>query len=425
LGVNNKKRRAARRRNDARRTGGSPGSRSGQRRGQQPGQAWDPIGVAFAIADPAVWTAIRLLAGRKSAESDARRHAEALERRLAGDRHVLEGAVLAAVANLVERVVDGGWGPADLAELVARSAHTRHLPTLAAMLHHDRRTQDRGVDWQAACDRVGPEARLPLSSSATLASALLVAAVLVGAPRLAAPAAQPVAVEATHPKLAKVRALLAKAESTHFDEEAEALSAKAQELITRYSLDRLLRDHASSGHDPQHVRRLWLDAPYTRAKANLVHVVAEANRCRAAFAKGHDFSVVVGSPHDLEAVELLVTSLLVQADAAMLRHARRAGGPSRTRSFRQSFLLAFAERIGERLRRAATDEVDARRDGRLVPALLDHDSRIAAAFEALVPHQAAVGPAITSAEGWSAGTVAADLAQLDMNPPLRARAREA
>ena len=267
-------------------------------------------------------------------------------------------------------------------------------PTLAAALHVDRIDHDRGADWQAACDRVGRDAPLVLGSTTVLASALRVAAVLAGAPRLTVSASQPVDAGATHPKLAKVRALLAKAESTPFDEEAELLSAKAQELITRYALDHLLQGGASSADGGQQMRRLWLDAPYIRAKADLVHVVAEANRCRSAFAASCDFSVVVGSAHDIEAVELLVTSLLVQADAAMVRHSRQSGGRARTRSFRQSFLLGYAARIGERLGRATQQAVDARGDGRLLPALLDHAARVEAAFDAMVPHRAATGPSI-------------------------------
>ena len=343
----------------------------------------------------------------------------------AGERHVLEDAVLGALAELVEQVVEGGWGPDDIAQLVARRAQGRHLSTLAAALHVDRIDHDRGAGWQAACDRVGRDAPLVLGSTTVLASALRVAAVLAGAPRLTVSASQPVDAGATHPKLAKVRALLAKAESTPFDEEAELLSAKAQELITRYALDHLLQGGASSADGGQQMRRLWLDAPYTRAKADLVHVVAEANRCRSAFAASCDFSVVVGSAHDIEAVELLVTSLLVQADAAMVRHSRQSGGRARTRSFRQSFLLAYAARIGERLRRATQQAVDARGDGRLLPALLDHAARVEAAFDAMVPHRAATGPSITSPEGWAAGTVAADLARLDVNGKLAGSRDEA
>ena len=406
MGINNKQRRAAKRRRNG---------RGSTQQGRRP--AWDPVEEAFAVADRGVAMAVRVLSSRTSDDSDARRQVELLEQRLAGERHVLELAAGSALTRLVEQVVDGGWGPGDLAELVSRRAHARHLPVLAAALHHDRRDHDRGVDWQAACERLGPEARLRLPSTALLASALRVAAVLTGAPRLAVPATQTGGTGTTHPKLAKVRALLAKAESTQFDEEAEALSAKAQELITRYALDQLLHG-ASPGGTGHHVRRLWLDAPYTRAKANLVHVVAEANRCRAAFAQGCDFSVVVGAAHDIEAVELVVTSLLVQADAAMLRHSRQTSGRARTRSFRQSFLLAYAARIGERLRAATRDAVDARDDGRLLPALLDHDAKVEAAFDAMVPHRAAAGPAATSADGWAAGTVAADLARLDANAKL-------
>ncbi len=47
--------------------------------------------------------------------------------------------------------------------------------------------------------------------------------------------------------LGRVRALLAKAEATKFPEEAEALSAKAQELMSRYSLQGLGRPRPRAG----------------------------------------------------------------------------------------------------------------------------------------------------------------------------------
>ena len=63
---------------------------------------------------------------------------------------------------------------------------------------------------------------------------------------------------------------------------------------------------------------------------------------------------VVGFPADLNAVELLFTSLLVQANTAMLRAGGKKDefGRSRTRAFRQSFLVSYAIRIGERLEEA-------------------------------------------------------------------------
>lgn len=65
-------------------------------------------------------------------------------------------------------------------------------------------------------------------------------------------------------------------------------------------------------------------------------------------------STVVGFLADLDAIELLFTSLLVQASAAMLRAGakRDAHGRSRTGAFRQSFLIAYATHIGERLSQA-------------------------------------------------------------------------
>ncbi|MDT0185310.1 DUF2786 domain-containing protein [Microbacterium sp. ARD31] len=223
---------------------------------------------------------------------------------------------------------------------------------------------------------------------------------------------------AEHPKLAQVRALLAKAESTDFEYEAEALYAKAQELITRYALGRLLggQDVPTDARSPR-VRRIWLDAPYVAAKASLVAAVASANRCRTAFAQRHAFIVVVGASGDLDAVELLATSLLVQADIAMARHGSRntTGGVSRTRSFRQSFLTSYASRIGERLREAS--ESAARADGHL-PVLRSQEERVAEEFDRLVPHTRGRARSVSNRGGWRAGRAAADLARLDVHRGL-------
>src|SRR5207249_4905921 len=150
----------------------------------------------------------------------------------------------------------------------------------------------------------------------------------------------------------RVRALLAKAESTTFPDEADALTAKAQQLMARHAIDRAMLDAG----DPADVvgRRLPVDDPYAGAKSYLLSEVAEASRCRAVWSGSLGFSTVFGFPADVEAVELLHMSLLVQATTAMVA----AGAPPaprryRCRAFRQSFLVAFATRIGQRLRDAA------------------------------------------------------------------------
>ncbi len=98
-----------------------------------------------------------------------------------------------------------------------------------------------------------------------------------------------------------------------------------------------------------------MDSPYEAAKADLLSMVATVNHCRTVWHKSLGLSTVLGFPGDLDAVELLFGSLLVQAGAAMGRAGphRDDAGPAGTRSFRQSFLASYARRISERLAEAA------------------------------------------------------------------------
>ena len=117
---------------------------------------------------------------------------------------------------------------------------------------------------------------------------------------------------------------------------------------------------------------------------------------------------------DLDAVEVLVPSLLLQAHVAMTRCGRRTDGTgtSRTRSFRQSFLLAYAQRIGERLQ-SADERVVASSGGTaaLVPVLTRHREKVDATCEALFPQTVARGGNVNNPQGWWAGLAAADQAQ--------------
>jgi hypothetical protein len=79
--------------------------------------------------------------------------------------------------------------------------------------------------------------------------------------------------DADEKALGRVRALLAKAEATKFPEEAEALSAKAQELMSRYPLHQAVVDHDGGRVPVASARRMWIDSPYAGAKALLVQVV--------------------------------------------------------------------------------------------------------------------------------------------------------
>lgn len=402
--MNNKQRRAAKQRRRAQQRAACGPRRGSNGPGSAAGQPIDSE-VAYGLAELQVTATVRRLTRRRhDDDAELLLHAESLLHRVAPiPQHIVALVLRDLLARMADTVTRGGWGPADLHELVRRR-DPRLLATLAEVLRDETVRIDSTDDLAAG-----------LRLAALFAMAPLLDADAVSARRAAGGSG------VEHPKLAQVRLLLAKAESTEYDEEAEALIGKAQELIARYALDRLL-DEASAGHErgpTAAVRRVWLDAPYVRAKAALVDEVARANRCRTALAEQHGFSLVVGSGRDLDAVELLATSLLVQANAAMQRHAHSRNGPgtSRSRSFRQSFLLAYAARIGERLR-SETQAVAAEAEPRLLPVLRDHEATISEAFEAMVPHTVGRSTSINSGEGWAAGIAAAELAQLDINAKL-------
>ena len=238
--------------------------------------------------------------------------------------------------------------------------------------------------------------------------------------------------------LHRVAALLAKAESTTFPDEAEALTAKAQELVTRHAIDMAAVD-AERGRGPEVAgRRIGIDDPYARARVTLLSEVAMANRCRAVWSQAFGFATVFGDEGDLDAVEMLFTSLLVQATRAMVADgpSGRRPGPaagSATRSFRQSFLVAYARRIGDRLRQAseaAVAEADAaagRGDGAgaMLPVLARRADAAEAAASAAFPKVKTFSTTARDPRGWAAGQQAADRADLGLRGSLGDRERRA
>ncbi|MFS0695615.1 DUF2786 domain-containing protein [Streptomyces nitrosporeus] len=225
--------------------------------------------------------------------------------------------------------------------------------------------------------------------------------------------------------LTRIRALLAKAEATGFPEEAEALTTKAQELMARHSIDEALLAARGQGTGGPGACRIGVDAPYESAKAILLDAVASANRCRAVWNSELGFTTVVGFEPDLEAVELLFTSLLVQGTAAMTKAeaGQRAGGRKRTKTFRQSFLMAYAQRLGSRLAAdtarvtaaAGAEEASggAGRPGGLLPVLAARDVAVTEAAERMFPRTTTTRVrGATDAEGWTHGTAAADRARM-------------
>jgi hypothetical protein len=229
--------------------------------------------------------------------------------------------------------------------------------------------------------------------------------VLVPPPGSAAPVD---AASRTDPALLhRVRALLAKAEATDFPAEAEAYSAKAQELIARHSIADAVA--ARTAEVVPYARRIGLDHPYESEKAALLNAVARANRCHTVWSPELGFATVFGFDADIDAVELLYTSLLVQGDRAMVTAEPRSGGKARRKTFRRSFLVAYAARIGERLSAAARVAVDAAPD--LLPVLASREAQVRETMRRVFPATVrARGSRVDSEEGWESGREAADRA---------------
>ncbi len=217
--------------------------------------------------------------------------------------------------------------------------------------------------------------------------------------------------------LDKVRALLAKAESTTFDAEADAFTAKAQELMARHRIDRALLESRGGCRDAPVGRRIGVADPYADAKALLLGCIADANGCRAVWSRPLASSTVFGFADELDGVEELFTSLLVQASAALRREgSKRDGhGRSRTTRFRRSFLVAFAVRIGHRLEEtvdATVASASAETGVALVPVLAARRDATDAAAAAAFPEVGSFAAPATDAEGWYAGTLFGDHADL-------------
>lgn len=375
-------------------------------------------------------------------DHDAEFHAAELLDEFISWAHDLDLAAEGALAGAISGAWQVGWSPNDLHEFARRRLDAAAAGYLAeAVVRESRHYPVTSLHprWRAELtalpvdiDHGAPQMwdwadRNAVDHHAALTVVLKVLRLLGTLPRLEPLLPLPgahqhsaVAVNAADAKaLSRVRGLLAKAEATKFPEEAEALSAKAQELMSRYSLHHAIRDHEQGRAAEAIARRIWIDSPYVMAKAALVQSVAMANRCRMVCAEKIGFVAVIGAECDLEFVELLCTSLLVQANRAMLAAGRATGdGRARTRSFRQSFLLSYAERIGERLTATSTTVATEVDRGTLLPVLAARSQATDDLTDRLFPTTIARMMSPSNGAGWSAGRIAADLAQLDVRRPI-------
>jgi Protein of unknown function (DUF2786) len=223
--------------------------------------------------------------------------------------------------------------------------------------------------------------------------------------------------------LDKVRKLLAKAEDPACTpEEAAAFNDKAAELIAKYGVDRALLAARDPTTDTIGDRVVEVVPPYAQDKVGLLVGVASALRCRSVrrAGQGHrGFSVhLFGFGSDLERVELLFTSLLVQAAYGLA-----AAVPDRFENlaaYRRSWLVGFSRAVSYRLREAeqratsaATGTGDERvSGGSMALVLADRSDQVARRVDEVYPYLVSVGPRRLTGSGLGAGLDAGRRADL-------------
>lgn len=180
----------------------------------------------------------------------------------------------------------------------------------------------------------------------------------------------------TEKLLDQVQRLLAKAEDKATTQgEAEALTAKAAELMAKYGIDEAMARARGQVRESPTDLKLDVTGAYQTGKRQLAHMIAKSFGCADAWIEGlvitadggyekRGFVHVFGFKADLDMVRMLYTSLLLQGANGSLR--QKGDRFTSTRAVRSSYWLGFAQRVGERLadaNRKAEDDAQSREPG--------------------------------------------------------------
>jgi hypothetical protein len=216
----------------------------------------------------------------------------------------------------------------------------------------------------------------------------------------------------------RVRKLMDKAAATANSHEADAFSRKAAELIARHRIDPA--SLAERRNDSLAVREIPLGrGAYVRARLALLMAVAEAHDARVVFAATPTGTIayLAGYGSDLDLVEVIYTSL--HAQAALRMSAERRATSAATQRYRRSFLFGYADRVAKSLddvRRVAEatspTEVAIDDAGRSL-VRLERGRRVEEFLQQRFGRvRTARGTAGAEVSGWSAGSAAAERADL-------------
>ncbi len=160
--------------------------------------------------------------------------------------------------------------------------------------------------------------------------------------------------EAPDRLLDRVRKLLAKAEADGVTtEEAQALTAKAAELMAKYGIDRALLAAARPETDKPDNRIVEIYNPWARVQAHLLCGLAAALRCQCILLPSRAGQRVhmFGYASDIERTDVLYTSVLIQMWHGLVAAQVPAWSDS-PRAWRRSWLLGYAAAVTARVKSA-------------------------------------------------------------------------
>ncbi len=225
---------------------------------------------------------------------------------------------------------------------------------------------------------------------------------------------------------AKVAALLSKAESTTFPDEADALTAKAHALMAKYRIDAAMVAAVSGvleeGGIVQHV--FIMKGSYGARKLGLAHAVARATGCKGVstdFGKdpggrrGWRYRMTVfGTKSDTIWCEDLFYSLCRQMDSSIARETKLRGYAGGTgRQFGTGFVAGFTNEVAKRLKAvnetAVREAQDAAKPGEpsVAVVLASKAERVEKEFRIAFPRTGTRYQAsVTSYTGYGAGKTA-------------------
>lgn len=226
-----------------------------------------------------------------------------------------------------------------------------------------------------------------------------------------------------NPKLAKIKALLAKAEDPAASpEEAEAYFGRAADLMAKYGIDQALLAEAQPETDSLTHRVFDIKGKYVPDRAALLFAIAHALGARNVFwtltdwdsGKRYRKVKVYAHASTLERVEILFSTLQLQALNGM-KKARPQYGESVT-AYRKSWMAGFSATVRRRLDQAEETAVqEARQEAggastELV--LVKRDAAVERFFKQAHPKVKTAPRRRLTGTGWHDGRVAGERASL-------------